>query len=148
VTAEHPTASGIWTVAQLVNERPSTTTDYVVDGWLEAAFQPGVHCAYSVPLPSGWPRQDCGRAEWLTDAPFRPSPPFAEPDVGIQVQSGAYDAFAPDPTWVDQLGEPRAGRYVVRAAVHSSCEIGLRSPGTTCLGGPVWTWEIVGTAPR
>jgi hypothetical protein len=146
-TAEHPTSSGVWTVAQLMDERPSATTDYVVDGWLEAALTPGLRCAAPPPLPSGWPRHGCGRADWLTDAPFRPQPTYAQPDVGILVQNGAYDEFAPNPTLVDLLAEPRAERYVVRVAVHSSCEIGLRSPGIACLGGPVWTWEIVGTAP-
>jgi hypothetical protein len=146
--AEHPTASGIWTVAQLVDERPPATTDDVVGAWLEAVYQPGVRCAAPPPHPSGWPRHDCGRADWLTDAPFHPSPPFAEPDIGIRVQSGAYDAFAPDPTWVDLLAEPRAGRYVVRVAVHSSCDAAVAAQVPVCLGGPVWTWEIVGTAPN
>jgi hypothetical protein len=147
-TAEHPTASGVWTVAQLMDERPPSTIDYVVDGWLEAVFEGDLRCAAPRPIPSGWPRHDCGRADWLTDAPFRPKPLFATPDVGILVESGAYDAFAPDPTWAEQLAVPRAGRYVVRVALHSSCEAGFPSPGVTCLGGPVWTWEIVGTAPN
>jgi hypothetical protein len=146
-TAAHPTASGVWTVAQLVDERPSMTTDYVVDGWLEAALTPGLRCAAPQPLPSGWPRHGCGRFDWLTDAPFHPKPTYAQPGVGILVQSGAYDTFAPNPTWVEQVAEPRAGRYVVRVALHSSCEVAHPSPPAACLGGPVWTWEIVGTAP-
>jgi len=147
-TAGHPTANGVWTVAQLMDERPPATTDYVVDGWLEAALTLGLRCAAPQPLPSGWPRHGCGRFDWLTDAPFRPKPTYAQPDVGILVQSGAYDTFAPNPIWVDQRGEPRAGRYIVRIAVHSSCELALRSPEPACLGGPVWTTEIVGTAPN
>ena len=146
-TVEHSTPSGIWTVAQLMDERPPTTTDYVLDGWLEAVLQPGVRCAFH-PTPTGWPLHGCGRADCLTDAPFHPRPLFANPDVGILVQSGAYDAFAPNPMWVEQLAEPRAGRYIVRVAVHASCEAEFPSPDPACLGGPVWTSEIVGTVPN
>lgn len=139
-------ADGV-SVAQLADERPPMTTDYLVDGWLEAALTPGLRCLAPHPLPSGWPRHDCGRNDWLTDVPFRPSPTYAEPDVGIQLQSGAYDAFATNPVWADLLAEPRFGRYIVRVELHSTCDLAAPSPSAACLDGPVWTKELIGSAP-
>jgi hypothetical protein len=141
-------SGGVWTVAKLIDERPPTTTDYLVDGWLEAALTLAVRCAAPHPLPSGWPRHDCGRNDWLTDAPFRPSPTYPEPGIGIPLQSGAYDAFATNPAWADELAEPRFGRYVVRIALHSTCEAAVPQPGASCAGGAVWTFELVGRAPN
>jgi hypothetical protein len=137
---------GVWTIAQLLEERPPTTTDYQVDGWLEGALTPALRCGF-VSTPSGWPRHDCGGRDWLTDAPFSPSPTYAEPAVGIPLQSGAYDAFAPNPAWADLLAEPRFGRYIIRIALHSTCEAAVPQPGASCAGGPVWTFELVGRAP-
>jgi hypothetical protein len=145
VSSEPSPTGGLWTVAQLLEERPPMTTDYLVDAWLEAALIGTVSCKAG-PLPSGWPQHDCSRNDWLTDAPFHPSPTSARPEVGIQLQNGAYDAFATNPEWADLLAESRFGRYVVRIALHSTCEAAVPQPGASCAGGPVWTFELAGRA--
>jgi hypothetical protein len=148
-----PSSGDAWTVARLVSLPVRTSpADFLVRGYLVAS--PPLRCYRAEPVPSGLPDYGCGEFDWLTDDPFQPwvadgiTGSTRQPPVGIRVQNGAYQAFAPDPS-PGQFGarEPRLGTYVVRFGVRSSCDYAIRSPDTTCLGGPSFTWEVVGRLP-
>jgi hypothetical protein len=126
--------------------------EFTIHAYLVAT--PPLRCRLAEPVPSGLPAYGCDEVDWLTDDPFQPwvadgiTGTTRQPPVGIRVQNGAYQAFAPDPS-SGQLGarEPRLGTYVVRFGVRSSCDYAIRSPETTCLGGPILNWELVDRLP-
>jgi hypothetical protein len=122
---------------------PPEPGDYVVRAFLVAT--PPIRCRFA-PGP-----YDCGELDWLTDETFQPwiadgiHGSARPPAVGLRVQAGAYDAFAPDPV-VHQFGahEPRFATYRVRLSIHSSCEYVLpTSAPLACLGKPLRVWEVV-----
>ena len=94
----------------------------------------------------------CGELDFLTDEPFQPwsadgvTGTARTPDVGMRVQNGAYDAFAPDPRLgSDGAYPPHEGTYVVRGVIRSGCETMPQPAGSfaPCSGPAVLFWEIV-----
>jgi hypothetical protein len=144
---EPPPSGAAWTVSQLreANWPVVTQRMFVVRGWLVAT--PPLRCV-ARPIPSGLPDYGCDERDWLTDVPFQPwtsdgtNGSAHDPAVGLRVQNGAYQAFAPDPAiTAGGRREPRLGTYVVRFSVHGACEYAtIRGP---CAGGLLFTWEIV-----
>jgi hypothetical protein len=119
--------------------------EFLVRGWLVAT--PPLRCQ-ARPIPSGLPNYRCDERDWLTDERFQPwttdgtTGSARDPAVGLQVQIGAYEAFAPNPAISSGGGrEPRLGTYLVRFSVHAACEYARAGPD--CAGGLLFTWEIV-----
>lgn len=142
-----PPSGSAWTVADLQAARwpGMSPREFVVRAWLVAT--PPLRCV-ARPVPSGLPDFGCDEVDWLTDEPFQPwvadgsTGATRNPPVGIRVQNGAYAAFAPGPA-SGPFGArtPRQATFLVRFAVHSTCEYGAL--GAACLGGPMFTWEIL-----
>jgi len=146
-----PVSGTAWTVAELAAQHPSGSSEYLVRGYLVAS--PALRCIWR-PVPSGLPDYGCGEVDWLTDEPFQPwvvrgnGDSIRSPSVGIRVQNGAYELFAPDPAISPGGGmEPRLGTYLVRFAIHSACEYAHQSSDLACYGGLIFTREIVGRLP-
>jgi hypothetical protein len=111
----------------------------VVKGWLVAApvhpcpIQPG-----ETP-PQDTPFITCPGA-WLTPTEEQPSTlgpsemNVTPPTDGVMVQYGAYQEFAPDPSTVDGLPQPREGTYLVRLVLDT------RTQGPTAPTG----WQVIG----
>jgi len=118
----------------------------IVHGWLVRTPQLPL-CRPAPESPYG-----CDQLDYVTDLPFQPWSSTATsvsargPDVGLRVQNGAYDAFAPDPRQdSDGAYIPREGTYVVRGVIRSGCETLPQPEGSVapCAGPAVLFWEIV-----
>ncbi len=145
-----PAPSGeAWTIAELSQHSPTMTSDYAVRGFLEASFATRF-CAFQPAPAPGEPQYDCSRMNWLTDTRFLPWTTvggvrtWQQPTVSILVQTGAYDAFAPDPVAIDpSMREPRLATWLVRATVGPSCENNRPVPSAGCAGPTIIAWSIV-----
>jgi hypothetical protein len=147
-----PEPSDAQTVAEIIaasaNE-PFAFADgrqLIVHGWLVRTPQLPL-CRPAPESPYG-----CDQLDYVTDLPFQPWSSTATsvsargPDVGLRVQNGAYDAFAPDPRQdSDGAYIPREGTYVVRGVIRSGCETLPQPEGSVapCAGPAVLFWEIV-----
>jgi hypothetical protein len=142
------------TVDQLASHNAQTSPgDYVVRAFLVAT--PPLRCK---PVP-GYPGYrgpyDCGEFDWLTDEAFQPwtadgtTSSARPPSVGLRVQTGAYNRFAPSPA-VGKFGarEPQLGTYLVRLTMHSACEFVLQpSSSPPCTGPNIVLWEVIARLP-
>ncbi|MEA2606377.1 MAG: hypothetical protein QOI00_1134, partial [Chloroflexota bacterium] len=108
-----PSATVAHTVAELVADPKSFINQNVdVAGWLVAT--PPLKCLGAGPY-------SCSEVDWITDESFQPwvsdgqTGSTRAPVVGIRVQNGAYDAFAPSPA-ISDFGArtPRLGDWTVR----------------------------------
>jgi hypothetical protein len=114
-----------------------------VAGWLVAT--PPLKCLGAGPY-------SCSEVDWITDESFQPwvsdgqTGSTRAPVVGIRVQNGAYDAFAPSPA-ISDFGArtPRLGDWTVRESI-SSCSAG-QPGGPSCIGGSAVRWEVVARLP-
>jgi hypothetical protein len=139
-----------WRVADLaVLPLSAAPIDYQVHAYLVRT--PVLKC---LAVSAGIPNYSCDEIDWLTDEPFQPwvadgnSGGTREPGVGLRVQNGAYDEFAPDPargpfgTW-----EPQLGNYLVRRSTTPMCVNDAPSSGAPCYGGTGLYWEIIARLP-
>ncbi len=113
----------------------------VVEGWLVSANGHVVSCGPYLPRPSLPPDSPfgCFPDTWIADRPHQPvtvlpnGVEMRAPDVGIAVQRGAYQRFAPEPSTDGQDRViPREGAYLIRVVEDTWTDC------TTCLG-----WQVV-----
>jgi hypothetical protein len=147
-----PSEAPVHSVADFVGGLPADIrpSEFTIRAYLVST--PPLKCVGAA--PPGLPDYSCGERDWLTDEPFQPwvadgnTGSTRDPAVGLRVENGAYDLFAPDPgIGAHAAREPRLGTYLVRFAVHSTCDYAIQSPANGCLGGPIFTWEVIGRLP-
>jgi hypothetical protein len=128
---------------------------------VEPSVQPGEYLvrAYLVATPafpsfcSGTDPTECEN-DYLTDKPFQPfssGDTFASthgPKIGITVQIGAYDRFAPNPGSAPSGAiEPRIGTYLIRRYATPICFGGAQPSEAPCFGGLGLEWEVIARLP-
>ena len=100
---------------------PSGPVTFVVRGWL---VDQGVPISCLTMPDDGWPF-GCGGA-WITPEAYQPgkggNSNAVPPSAGIEVEPGAYDAYAPDPAWLPNgiAHAPREGTWLVRLLTGSA----------------------------
>ena len=130
--ALEPAPDGSWSIAELTSLANRGPLDppllQVVDAWLVGT--PPIRCPGR-----------CGPWAFLTDAPYQPASTdgvdgeIRPPEVGLRVQDGAYEAYAPNPLSIGWGVEPRRATWLVRRV---PCPTGPSQ--STCSETP---WEIL-----
>jgi hypothetical protein len=113
--------------------------DWLVHGWVIGTMSAPSCPASSVAVASDGSQYGCWSVAYLTDtpAPLSAINSSSPPVTAIQVQNGAYSAFAPS---LDTSNlAPEQATFLVRTVAISPC-----SPYTICPPQPAdYHWEIV-----
>jgi hypothetical protein len=116
-----------WTVSNLIRLDPPDGPDwFLVVGWL--ARTP-LH-----PCPSPASSYGCPTDDWLTPERFQPTRADGSslgPVIALDLPSGTYDEFAPDPTPEGMGVVPRPGTFLLQRIVIPPC-----GPNADCYVGP------------